>query len=96
MSIFLREFMGIPNHFIYFRFKILTVPILQTLPFAKIFKNVYGDLLAQSVEGFVITVPCKGAIFKWKGYEDNDPRRVESLIEISGKKIWKTPDFGSG
>ena len=73
-----------------------TVPILQTLPFAKIFKNVYGDLLAQSVEGFVITVPCKGAIFKWKGYEDNDPRRVESLIEISGKKIRKTPDFGSG
>ena len=34
--------------------------------------------------------------FKWKGYEDNDPRRVESLIEISGKKIRKTPDFGSG
>ena len=75
------------NNCVFCRFKIPTVPILQTLPFAKIFKNVYGELLAQSVEGFVITVPCKGAIFKWKGYEDNDPRRVESLIEISGEYL---------
>ena len=53
------------------KFKIPTVPILQTLPFVKVFEKVCSDLLEQKVEGFVITIPSKGIILKWKGCEGN-------------------------
>merc|ERR1719219_273464 len=62
---------------------IMTVPILNTLPFVKVFDKMADDLLRHQVEGFVITVPSKGIILKWKGYEDSDPRRVESFIDIT-------------
>lgn len=67
------------------RFKIPTVPILQTLPFVKIFEKMADDLLQHKVEGFVITIPSKGFILKWKGHEDNDPRRVGSLLDIANQ-----------
>ena len=69
----------------YFRFKIPTVPILQTLPFNKIFEKMSPDLIDQKIEGFVITVPCKGAILKWKGCEDTDPRRIEAMLDLTEK-----------
>ena len=65
------------------KFDIPTVPILQTLPFTKIFDKMADDLLKSRVEGFVITIPSKGLILKWKGYEDSDPRRIESFVDIT-------------
>ena len=64
---------------------ILTVPILSTLPFVQVFKKMSADLLQHKVEGFIITIPCKNLILKWKGYEDSDPRRIENFIEITAK-----------
>ena len=43
------------------------------------------DLVEQNIEGIVITVPCKGAILKWKGCEDTDPRRIEAMLDLTEK-----------
>lgn len=67
------------------KFKINTVPILQTLPFTKVFAKMAGDLVHHKVEGFVITIPSKGIVLKWKGSEDTSPKRVEQLVEIAEK-----------
>jgi len=64
-------------------YNVMTVPILNTLPFVKMFDKMADDLLRHEVEGFIITIPSKGIILKWKGCEDNDPRRVESFIDIT-------------
>jgi hypothetical protein len=67
------------------RFKILTVPVLQTLPFVKVFDKMALDLLEQKVEGFVINIPSEGVVLKWKGCEDINLRRTYSLVDIATK-----------
>lgn len=64
------------------QYKIKTVPItLNRGLFVDIFGQLADDLLQHKVEGFVISLPNK--ILKWKGYEENDPRRVETFIDIT-------------
>ncbi len=63
--------------------QVKTVPILNTFPFVTVFGRMASDLLKHQVEGFVIVIPSKSIALKWKGYEDCDPRRVESFIDIT-------------
>merc|ERR1711962_1330819 len=62
---------------------VLSVPVLQTLPLVSIFNKMAEDLLKHRLEGLIITIPEEGIILKWKGYEDNDPRRVEAFVDIT-------------
>ena len=41
-------------------YNVMTVPILNTLPFVKMFDKMADDLLRHEVEGFIITIPSKG------------------------------------
>jgi len=64
---------------------VLTVPILQTLPLVCVFDKMANELLRHQLEGLIITIPEEGIILKWKGYEDNDPRRVGNFVDITAK-----------
>ena len=65
------------------KFDISVVPVLHTLPFTKIFAKFADELLQQKVEGYILTIPSRGQIFKWKGCEESDPRRVESFVDLA-------------
>ena len=65
------------------KFDISVVPVLHTLPFTKIFSKFADELLQQKVEGYILTIPSRGQIFKWKGCEESDPRRVESFVDLA-------------
>ena len=41
-------------------YNVMTVPILNTLPFVKMFDKMADGLLRHEVEGFIITIPSKG------------------------------------
>ena len=65
------------------KYHIPVVPVLHTLPFTKIFAKLADELLQQKVEGYILTIPSKGQVFKWKGCEESDPRRVEAFVDLA-------------
>ena len=52
-------------------YNVMTVPILNTLPFVKMFDKMADGLLRHEVEGFIITIPSKGECYECYFANDN-------------------------
>ena len=67
------------------KYKIATVPVYQSMKLNEVFQTFCSELLEEKFEGFIITFPSKGIIFKWKGCEDKDARKLDYLADIKKK-----------